>query len=165
MRLEPGPLGLEGDAATVVRSEHGTADGRHVTLGALEPQFYALALDRLGLDAQQWPQWDRLRWPSLRTELERRFASRTAAEAQQLLEGTDACFAVALRIDEAAAHPHLAARSTYIERDGVLQPAPVPRFSRTPGAVRSAPPENGEHTAEVLAEMWERPSTSVSGAA
>jgi alpha-methylacyl-CoA racemase len=134
-----------------------TADERYVTLGPLEPQFYGIALDRIGLEPREWPQWDRSRWPALHDELKACFATRTAAEWQQLLEGSDACFAVALRIDQAAAHPQLAARGTYIKLGGVLQPAPVPRFSRTAGAVRSPPPENGEHTAQVLAEIRHRP--------
>jgi alpha-methylacyl-CoA racemase len=130
-----------------------TADGRYVTVGALEPQFYALLLEQAGLDAGEWPEWDTARWPALRERLEAVFATRTLAEWSELLEGTDVCFAPVLRIDEAASHPHLAARGTYVEREGLLQPGPVPRFSRTPGSIRRPPPWPGQHTAEVLAEV------------
>lgn len=129
-----------------------TADGRYVTVGALEPQFYALLLQQCGLDAAEWPEWDTARWPALGERLEAVFATRTLAEWSELLEGSDVCFAPALRIDEAAAHPHLAARGTYVERHGLVQPGPVPRFSRTPGAIRRPPPWPGQDTAEVLAE-------------
>lgn len=118
-----------------------TSDGRFVAVGALEPQFYALLLERLGLDREAWPQHDRSRWPALRAELVRIFGSRTQAEWCAELEGTDACFAPVLALAEAAAHPQLVARETYVERDGVLQPAPAPRFSRTPGALRERGPD------------------------
>jgi len=85
--------------------------------------------------------------------LEAIFATRTLAEWCELLDGTDVCFAPVLRIDEAAAHPHLAARGTHVEHDGRLQPAPAPRFSRTPGAIRRPPPWPRQHTAEVRAEV------------
>ena len=110
-----------------------TADGRYVTVGSLEPQFYALLLERLGLDAGEWPEWDTARWPAMVKRLEAVFATRTLAEWSELLDGTDVCFAPVLRIDEAAAHPHLAARGTYVEQDGRLQPAPAPRFSAHAG--------------------------------
>jgi alpha-methylacyl-CoA racemase len=113
------------------------SDGGFVTVGPLEAKFYAQLLDRLGLDRSQWPQWDRSRWPELTTELERIFATRTVADWSAALEGTDVCFAPALTIDDAAEHPHLAARNSFIRRaDGALAPGVVPRFSRTPGRVR-----------------------------
>jgi alpha-methylacyl-CoA racemase len=130
-----------------------TADGRYVTVGALEPQFYALLLGRLGLDPADWPQWDRERWPALTARLAELFASRSLATWTAELEGSDACFAPVLRLDEVASHPHVAARGTYVEHDGVTQPAPVPRFERTPGAIASSPPWAGEHTLEILAEL------------
>jgi alpha-methylacyl-CoA racemase len=130
-----------------------TADERFVTVGALEGKFYGLLLERLGLDEHAWPQWDRARWPALHAELERRFAQRTLDEWRADLEGTDACFAPVLRVDEAVDHPHVAARGVYVERDGVLQPSPSPRFHRTPGAIQGPPPQPGEHTDAVLAEV------------
>jgi alpha-methylacyl-CoA racemase len=130
-----------------------TADGRFVTVGALEGKFYSLLLERLGLDEREWPQWERERWPALRARLEDVFAQRTLDAWRAELEGTDVCFAAVLRIDEAATHPHVAARATYVERDGVLQPSPSPRFDRTPGAVQGPPPLPGQHTGEVLRDL------------
>ena len=83
-------------------------------------------------------------------------ATRTAAEWAHRLEGTDACFAPVLRIDEAAAHPHVAQRGSFVRRDGVLQPAPAPRFGRTPGAIRRPPPWRDQHRREILAELHAR---------
>jgi alpha-methylacyl-CoA racemase len=135
---------------------YATADGRFVTVAAIEAKFYSLLLARLGLDEGDWPQWDRERWPAMTARLEQLFGQRTLDEWRVELEGTDACFAAALRVDEAARHPQLAARGTYVALDGVLQPAPVPRFSRTPGAIQGPPPLPGEHTHEVLAELPRR---------
>ena len=130
-----------------------TSDGRFVTVAALESRFYALLLEKLGLDAGEWPQWDPARWPEQSAQLTGIFAQRTLQDWRELLEGTDVCFAPALRVDEAASHPHVAARGTFLELDGVLQPAPAPRFSRTPGAIQGPPPVPGAHTDEILAEL------------
>jgi alpha-methylacyl-CoA racemase len=130
-----------------------TADDRFLTVGALEAKFYSLLLQALALDEADWPQWDRERWPALNALLEERFAQRTLGQWRDALEGSDACFAPVLRFDEAGEHPHLAARGTYVRRDGVVQPAPVPRFGRTPGAIQGSPPRPGQHTGEVLAEL------------
>jgi alpha-methylacyl-CoA racemase len=138
------------DGAAPWYQAYRTSDSRFVTVGALEPKFYALLLDALDLNAADWPQWDRRRWPQQCAQLAELFAKRTLQEWSELLEGTDVCFAPALRLDEAASHPHIAARGTYVERDGVLQPAPAPRFSRTPGAIQGPPPLPGEHTDEIL---------------
>jgi alpha-methylacyl-CoA racemase len=132
---------------------YATADGGHVTVGALEPKFYALLLERLGLDADAWPQWDEGDWDALAIRLESIFASEDLAHWREVLEGTDACFAPAVPLAEVAEHPHHVARGTYVELDGVLQAAPVPRFSRTPGAIRRPPPLPGEHAEELLAEL------------
>ncbi|NLT06465.1 MAG: CoA transferase [Solirubrobacterales bacterium] len=132
---------------------YATADDRYVTVGPLEAKFYGQLLDRLGLDAADWPQWDTDRWPALAELLAARFAERTLAEWTAELEGTDVCFAPALEYDEVTEHPHLAARAVYVERDGAVQPAPAPRFARTPGAIASPPPWPGQHTAELLAEL------------
>ena len=112
-----------------------------------------------GVARATWPQWDRGRWPQLHTRLEEIFASRTLDEWRAELEGTDVCFAPSVRVDEAARHPHVAARRTYVEEWGVLQPAPSPRFDRTPGAIRGRPPAPGEHTAEIRDEL--APATSI----
>jgi alpha-methylacyl-CoA racemase len=113
-----------------------TADGRYVSVGALEPQFYDELLRRLGLDPAEWPQWDRERWPALRAALQERFAGAALAEWERCLGGTDACFAPVLTPGEAAAHEQNAARGVLTRDGGVLQPAPAPRFSRTPGGIR-----------------------------
>jgi len=130
-----------------------TADERFVTVGSLEGKFYSQLLRALALDEREWPQWERERWPGLRSRLEEIFATRTMREWSEALEGTDVCFGPALQIEEASEHPHLAARGVYVERDGVLQPSPSPRFGRTPGAIRGPAPRPGEHTEEVLAEL------------
>lgn len=130
-----------------------TRDGEFVAVGALEPRFYAELLAELGLDPEDWPQGDRVGWPALADALAERFATRTRAEWEAAFAGTDACVAPALRFGELLAHPHLAARGTYAERDGLLQPAPAPRFSRTPGALGRPAPWPGEHTREVLDEL------------
>ncbi|MFG2820487.1 CaiB/BaiF CoA transferase family protein [Kitasatospora sp. NPDC048365] len=128
------------------------ADGGHLAVGALEPQFWAefAALLELGEDAPG--QWDTERWPELRARIADRFASRTQAEWTAVFEGSDACVAPVLTLRQAAAHPHLAARGTYTDHEGLTQPAPAPRFSATPTALRRPPAKPGEHTAEVFAD-------------
>ena len=130
-----------------------TADGRYVTVGPLESKFYNLLLERLGLEPSDWPQWDRARWRELAIRLEDVFASHTLAHWSEELEGTDVCFAPALRLEELTEHPHLAAREVYVDYRGVTQPAPVPRFGRTPGAIASPPPWPGEHTIDILRDL------------
>jgi alpha-methylacyl-CoA racemase len=141
------------DGASPWYRAYATADDRFVTVAAIEAKFYSLLLERVGLDEGDWPQWDRERWPDMMARLEQLFAQRTLEEWRVQLEGTDACFAPALRVDEAARHPQLVARATYVAPGGVLQPAPAPRFGRTPGAIQGPPPRPGEHTQEVLAEL------------
>jgi alpha-methylacyl-CoA racemase len=125
-----------------------TADGGHVAVGALEPEFYAELMRLVGLDE---PQWDRARWPELKERLAAVFRSRTRAQWTAILESADACATPVLSLEEAPAHPHNVARGTFVELDGVVQPAPAPRFSRTPGAVRRPPSEPGADTASALA--------------
>jgi alpha-methylacyl-CoA racemase len=128
------------------------ADGRHVAVGALEPQFYAAFVEGLGLTgALPGAQYDVGQWPEHRRLFAEAFATRPRDEWAALFAGTDACVTPVLGLTEAPAHPHLAARGTFVERDGVAQPAPAPRFSRTPGAVRGAPPRPGADTRSVLA--------------
>jgi alpha-methylacyl-CoA racemase len=129
------------------------ADGKEIALGSLEPQFYAELLRLGGLDGEGLPaQMDRDGWPQLRARFTELFATKTRDEWCQIMEGTDVCFAPVLTMSEAAEHPHIKARATVIEHEGVLQPAPAPRFSRTKPEVRRAPAKPGEHTDEVLAE-------------
>ena len=130
------------------------ADGLFVSVGALEPQFNALLFDKLGLagDPDFRNAYDARRWPALRERLAALFATQPRAHWVELLEGSDACFAPVLTPREALAHPHLAARAVYGERDGVLQAAPAPRFSATPSTTPGAVPVRGEHGADVLRE-------------
>ncbi len=130
-----------------------TADGRFVSLGSLEPQFYAELVAKLGLDSDDLPaQMDRGGWPRLRERFAELFKTKTRDEWREILEGSDACFAPVLTMSEAAEHPHIRSRGTVVEHDGVLQPGPAPRFSRTPTGISRPPARPGEHTDEVLAE-------------
>jgi alpha-methylacyl-CoA racemase len=128
------------------------ADGRYVSVGPLEPRFYRALLEALGLDPDALPQsWgDRSAWPAIRAEIAAVFRSRPAAHWIGLLEGSDACFAPVLSMHEAAEHPHMRARGVFQEAFGMVQPAPAPRFSRTPGAIGSPPPRPGEGGVELL---------------
>lgn len=138
-----------------------TADHRYVAVGAIEPRFYQQLADLAGLPLDPLDdRMNRTRWPETRRRLEKMFASRSQAEWRRLLEGTDACFAPVLPIPEAAGHPQLSARSTYVTADGVLQPAPAPRFNRTPGQIRGTPPDPGQHTMEIL-ESLEYPGARI----
>jgi alpha-methylacyl-CoA racemase len=129
-----------------------TSDGRHITLAPLEPQFYNELLDRLGLaDEPGLPdRADPSAWPRLRQLLAERIASRSLAEWLQVFEGSDACVAPVLSLDEAPRHPHLVARGTFVDHGGVLQPAPAPRFSRTPAALSTPPSRPGQDTRTAL---------------
>jgi alpha-methylacyl-CoA racemase len=128
------------------------ADHRYVAVGALEPQFYAQMLKTLGLDPAALPdQLDTDRWGELREVLQAAFASRPRDEWAELFAGENACVTPVLTYDEALEHPHLRARGTYLELDGVAQPAPAPRFSRTPAARPSSPQPT---TAEAEARRW-----------
>jgi crotonobetainyl-CoA:carnitine CoA-transferase CaiB-like acyl-CoA transferase len=130
------------------------ADGLHVTVGALEPQFNALLFRTLGVadDPDFRNAYDPRRWPALRERLASLFATQARSHWVALLEGSDACFAPVLNPREAMAHPHLAARGVYAERDGVLQAEPAPRFSATPSGVPGAVPERGAQGAAILRE-------------
>jgi len=129
------------------------ADGGHVAVGALEPQFYAALLEGLGLaDALPGAQYDVAHWPEHRRRFTEAFASRTRDEWAAAFEGTDACVTPVLGLEEAPGHPHLAARGTFVEQDGTALPAPAPRFSRTPGAVRGAARRPGADTRAVLSD-------------
>ncbi len=127
-------------------------DGKHVAVGAIEPQFYRQLLELCGITDEHFQrQWEQGEWPALRAKLADVFLTRTRAQWCALLEGTDACFAPVLSMGEAADHPHNAARGTFVRQDGVVQPAPAPRFDRTPSTLAPKAPRTGEHTAELLA--------------
>jgi alpha-methylacyl-CoA racemase len=130
------------------------ADGKHVAIGALEPQFYAELLQRCGIDDPAFEaQMDRKRWPELKRKLAEVFRTRSREEWCSLLEGTDVCFAPVLDWDEAPQHAHNQARETFVNIGGVLQPAPAPRFSRTPAGIPAPPAESGADT-EAILEAW-----------
>ena len=131
------------------------SDGKYVSIGSIEPQFYAQLLQLTGLasDAEFGNQQDRTMWPKLKKRLTEVFVTKSQAQWCQIMEGTDVCFAPVLTMSEAAKHPHNVARETFIEIDGVVQPAPAPRFSRTNGAVSHGPVAAGENTREVL-QSW-----------
>jgi alpha-methylacyl-CoA racemase len=131
-----------------------TSDAKHVAVGALEPQFYAELLTRLGLAGEDLPgQFDPVGWPALRARFSQVFKQRTQAEWVAVFDGSDACVAPVLTLGEAPGHPHNAARGTFISVDGVVQPGPAPRFSRTPCAPPAPPAAPGADTGAVLAEI------------
>ncbi|MGW3382633.1 CaiB/BaiF CoA transferase family protein [Streptomyces albogriseolus] len=132
---------------------YATADGGHMAVGALEPQFYAEFLRLLDLTDLAGAHADVTRWPELRTRVAERFASRTRDAWTAVFEGTDACVAPVLSLREAPHHPHLAARSTFTDHAGITQPAPAPRFSATPATVRTGPARPGADTEDV-ARDW-----------
>ena len=144
---------------------YATKDGQFVAIGAIEPKFYDELLVRLGLSTESLPdQNDRAGWPALRARFAAEFRTRTRDEWCRLFEGSDACFAPVLTFSEAAAHPHAIARKGHVSVGNVTQPAPAPRFSRTPGAVRAAPPERGARGREALVE-WGFTAEEIDGLA
>ena len=143
------------------------ADGKHVAVGAIEPQFYALLRERCGIadDKAFDVQMDAARWPLLKLRLADVFRTRTRDEWCMLLEGSDACFAPVLDWDEAPAHAHNVARATFVDVGGVVQPAPAPRFSRTPPAMPVAPGSPSLEDGVALLRRWaedRRPSSTSS---
>ncbi|MFW3168631.1 CaiB/BaiF CoA transferase family protein [Geodermatophilus sp. CPCC 206100] len=141
------------DGAAPFYGTYACADGRHVAVGAIEPQFFARFLDGLGV-AEGFPggQDDVARWPEQRARIAAAIATRTRDEWAEVFAGTDACVTPVLGLTEAPHHPHLAARGTFAAGDGHPQPGPAPRFSRTPAAVRGAPRAPGQDTRAVLRE-------------
>jgi alpha-methylacyl-CoA racemase len=130
---------------------YATKDGKFVSVGAIESKFYAMLLEKLELDATTLPdQDDRSRWPELKAVFAARFAQKTRDEWCDVMEGTDICFAPVLSFREAPAHPHAKARGSFVDVDGIMQPAPAPRFSRTPASVKGGPPVIGQHTSSTL---------------
>ena len=128
-----------------------TADGKYVAVGAIEPRFYTELLDRLGVSPHELPpKMDRGAWPEAKARLASAFISKTRDEWCAIFEGTDACVSPVLSFEEAPHHRHNTERSAYIEVGGTCQPAPAPRFGRTPGGVHRPPPVSGEHSNEVL---------------
>ena len=129
------------------------ADGKWISIGSIEPQFYALLLEKTGItDPEFASQMDRSKWPQLREKLAAAIAGKTQGEWCAIMDATDVCFAPVLDLDEAPKHPHNVARQTFVEVAGVIQPAPAPRFSVTPGAIQSPPPAIGAHDREALSD-------------
>ena len=135
-----------------------TADDSHIAVGALEPQFFAQLIERLDLDFPVADQYDRSRWSDLRRMLRDEFAKRSRAEWESVFEGSDACVTPVLNLEEAPAHMHNQERRVFVEVDGVVQPAPAPRFSRTPSASPRTPSQRGDHTDPVLGELGYSPA-------
>lgn len=136
---------------------YATSDGGHMAVGPLEEKFYTEFAGLLGI-ADAFPdRWDLARWDELRAAVTERFSTRTRAEWTEVFDGTDACVAPVLSLTEAPHHPHLAARSTFVEHSGLTQPAPAPRFSATPVSVRGGPALPGADTAAVAAD-WDVPA-------
>jgi len=141
------------DGGSPYYNSYETADGRYLAVAATEHQFYALLVERLGLVLEQLPDRDDpANWPGLKKQFADVFRTRTRDEWTAVFEGTDACVTPVLTFTEAREHPHNAARGTFVEAFGVVQPAPAPRLSRTPAAIAGPPPRPGAHSREILAE-------------
>lgn len=130
-----------------------TSDGKYVSIGSIEPQFYALLREKAGLSEDLWDaQMDRSKWPEMKEKLDAIFKTKTRDEWCALMEGTDICFAPVLGLDEAIDHPHNKERQTIVEIDGVPQPNVAPRFSGTPSEIQGPPPSVGAHNDEALSD-------------
>ena len=141
---------LDGGAHFV--NTYQTKDKQYIVIGAIEDRFYQKLLDKLEItDADfRTQQHNRDRWPEFTDRLQEIFLTKTRDEWSKIFAGTDACFAPVLNLTEAARHPHAQARNSYVDVDGISQPAPAPRFSRTPSGIQSPPAEPGQHTEQVL---------------
>ncbi|MFV0316148.1 MAG: CaiB/BaiF CoA transferase family protein, partial [Microthrixaceae bacterium] len=147
------------DTGTHFYDTYETSDGMYVSIGSIEPQFYAELLRLTGLEEHLEAkgktlafQMDKSQWDDLSGEMAEIFATKTRDEWCEIMEGTDVCFAPVLTMNEAAAHPHNVERGTFVEVGGVTQPAPSPRFSRTPGAIQGVPSHPGQDTDDVLGD-------------
>jgi alpha-methylacyl-CoA racemase len=149
------------DGGSPYYDSYETSDGRWVAVAPIEPQFYRVMVDKLGLSPDDLPDRDdKANWPALKELFAGIFRTRTRDEWAKLFDGSDACVTPVLSFAEAVRHPHNVARHTFVEAFGVTQPAPEPRFSRTPGTIASAPPVPGAQSAEVLL-AWGLPQLSV----
>ncbi len=139
-----------------------TSDGKYISIGSIEPKFYSELLRLSGLQQEELPrQQDRLAWPALKERVAKIFKTKTREEWCKIMEGSEVCFAPVLNMQEAPNHPHNRQRGTFVEVDGVVQPAPAPRFSRTPSAIQRPPAAPGEHTDEALRD-WGLSATELS---
>ena len=141
---------LDGGAHFV--NTYRTTDDQYVVVAPIEGRFYSELLDRLEISDPDLrkQQHNQDRWPEFADKLQDIFLTRTRDEWCEIFDGSDACFAPVLGLTEATQHPHAQARDAYASVDGVIQPAPAPRFSRTPAEIQSPPPEAGQHTEEIL---------------
>lgn len=131
-----------------------TADGKYISVGSIEPQFYALLLQHAGIDDPDFKnQLDLKKWPEFKEKITEIFKTKTRDQWCEIMEGTDVCFAPVLSLNEAPEHPQNKLRNTFIEVEGVRQPAPAPRFSRTISEIKNPPPKPGENTEEVLLDF------------
>jgi alpha-methylacyl-CoA racemase len=138
-----------------------TRDGKHISVGSIEAKFYEELLERSGLKNEELPrQNERPSWPRMKERLKALFLTKTRNEWCKIMEGTDICFAPVLSMDEAPEHPHNQLRGTFVVQDGVTQPAPAPRFSRTPSEIQRPPAVPGEHTEQALHD-WGFSSTEL----
>lgn len=139
------------------------ADGKWISIGSIEPQFYLLLLEKTGIsDPQFQHQMSREEWPQLREKLAAVIKTKSRDDWCAIMDATDVCFAPVLTMDEAPKHAHNAARQTFVEVAGVTQPAPAPRFSATPGAIQGPPPKIGGHNDEALAD-WGFSADAIAG--
>jgi alpha-methylacyl-CoA racemase len=131
-----------------------TGDGKWISVGSIELQFYKLLLEHAGIDDPDFQdQMDRAKWPDLKEKMTTIFKAKTRDEWCEIMDGTDVCFAPVLGFEEAIQHPHNVARNSFVDVEGVMQPAPAPRFSRTEPEIPSSAPIPGEHTESAL-EDW-----------
>lgn len=143
-----------GDGGAHFYDAYRCADGKYVSIGAMEPQFYALLREKCGLDGPEFDaQWNAAQWPQLKERVAEVFLQKTRQQWCELLEGSDVCFAPVLDLDEAPRHPHNQARHTFVEVNGITQPAPAPRFSQTPAAPCQPVRAAAADTCKLLAEI------------
>ena len=141
------------DGGSHFYNSYQTSDGQWLTIAAVLPKFYQAMMAKLGLSASEPAQMDESQWPAMKEKMAAIFKQHTLAEWNARLDGADYCYAPALNMRTAPLHPHNQARKSFVEVDGITQPAPAPKFSRTPGAVAAAPPATGEHT-EAILQDW-----------
>ena len=147
------------DGAAPFYDTYECADGRWLAVAPIEPQFFAEMLRLLELDPARFEKrMEKAHWPALKEELAKAFRARTRDDWVGVFEGTDACVCAVLDMDEAPRHPHNAARHTFVQREGAIQPGPAPRFSRTEAEIGAPPPLRGEHSEAVLADAGFAPA-------
>ncbi len=130
-----------------------TKDAKWVSIGAIEPKFYAILIEKTGLNVDVKNQMDKSTWEDIKKQLTSIFKSKTRDQWVEIMDGSDACVSPVLSLSEVPANPHIKAREAFIKFDGVEQPAPAPKFSRTKPQLQRSPPKKGDHTKEVL-EEW-----------